>query len=580
MSPEVIIVIVLVLIFIVITITRLARVVPLEKRLVIHRFGHFHRLVGPGPVQVIPGLDQVVQIIEVRNHPVEITVPGILAFGIPNELTLNFWYKLDPAQVAGKDRDKLAEILQITNAERNHQIEVKFRQAVHSQVADLQKIMPLPDNASALAGVGALAPGMPRYNKLLEGIKQQLKKTLPSLGIVLNTTHPIVLTRRSISDDIIEAIKRRRGREIDSEWLTNYANELRNRFPDMSDGVLTQILASIETVDAEQVQRLHVEGDTGAEVEYEMTKDSSEPHIIAKPKPRKPQAVSHRSGAESVQKPHVKENIVPHFQNPYIAGPPIVDPKMFFGRQSDLKKIIGLLTNNFVMLTGSRRIGKTSLLYQLKFHLPKLKDTSSKFIPVLISVEGTPENEFFHTLMEDIVNTLQKYLPAKFTTKLAFDQSNIHYSARVFSRELQSILKSLENTSPEPSQLVLLLDEMDILNTYSLETQSQLRRIFQRFTNRNLSVVVAGVKLHRHWAGESSPFYNMFLPVTLTSFSEAEAHHLITKPVEGTYSYSDEAVTRILEATLGMPHRIQQLCLQTIHYLQTASEGRTKGVPG
>ncbi len=117
---------------------------------------------------------------------------------------------------------------------------------------------------------------------------------------------------------------------------------------------------------------------------------------------------------------------------------------------------------------------------------------------------------------------------------------------------------------------------MDKLNTYSLETQSQLRRIFQRFTNRNLSVVVAGVKLRQDWAGESSPFYNMFMPVELVPFSEAEARHLITKPVEGIYSYSTEAVTRILKATSGMPHRIQQLCLETIHYLQATSEARTE----
>jgi hypothetical protein len=297
------IVLVIVVLVAIVIYTNLTRVVPQEKRLVIRRFGRFHRLVGPGPVQVIPGLDQVVQIIEVRNHPVEITVPGIFAFGIPNELTLNFWYRFDPAQAAESDRDELAEILQITNAERSRQIEVKIREALISQVADLQKNMPLPENASALAGVGALAPGMPRYDKLLEGVKQQLKKTLPSLGIILNTIHPIVLTRRSISDDIIEAMKRRRGRDIDSEWLTSYADKLRSQFPEMSDGILTQMLASIEGVDTGQIQRLHVEGDTGAEVEYEMTKDSSEPHIIAKPKPKKPQAVSHRSGTESVQSP-------------------------------------------------------------------------------------------------------------------------------------------------------------------------------------------------------------------------------------------------------------------------------------
>lgn len=306
MSTALIIVVALVLLIVILVAiavyANLTRVVAQEKRLVIRRFGRFHRLVGPGPVQVLPGLDQVVQIIEVRDHPVEITVPGIFAFGIPNELTLNFWYKFDPAQAAGKDHDKLGQILQITNAERTRQIEVKIREALTSQVAELQRKMPLPADASPLAGVGALAPGMPHHDKLLEGVRVQLKETLPSLGIILNTTHPIVLTGRNISDDILEAIKRRRGREIDSEWLTGYADKLRNQFPEMSEGVLTQMLASIEGVDAGQVQRLHVEGDTRAEVEYELAKDGV-PHFVAKPKPKRPGATSRSSGTESVKNP-------------------------------------------------------------------------------------------------------------------------------------------------------------------------------------------------------------------------------------------------------------------------------------
>ncbi|MBE7468996.1 MAG: ATP-binding protein [Anaerolineales bacterium] len=259
--------------------------------------------------------------------------------------------------------------------------------------------------------------------------------------------------------------------------------------------------------------------------------------------------------------------------NPYIAGPPITQPEMFFGRQADLEKVIGLLKNNFVMLTGPRRIGKTSLLHQLTYQLSILMGIE-KFIPVLVNIEGALETEFFHLLMEEIVSAVQPFLPPETTTTLSFDLSNFVYPARAFSRDLQAILKGLQTTTPLPSRLVLLLDEMDTLNSYSLETQSQLRRIFQRFTNTNLSIVVAGVKLRQQWAGESSPFYNMFIPVTLSPFPETEARRLITGPVQGRYTYQDEAITRILQATSGLPHRIQQLCLEVINRISTTSEGR------
>ncbi len=271
------------------------------------------------------------------------------------------------------------------------------------------------------------------------------------------------------------------------------------------------------------------------------------------------------------------KKMVSNAHNPYIAGPPIIDTKMFFGRKSDLEKITGLLqTGNFVMLTGPRRIGKTSLLHQLVYHLPRLKDASEALAPVLVDVEGVLETEFFHTVMEEIKGAAEKSLTDGKIPNLSFDLSTSTYPARVFSRDLQAILKGLRSTSPQPSRLVLLLDEMDAFNSFSLDTQSQLRRIFQRFTNQNFSVAVAGVKLRQRWAGESSPFYNMFVPVTLLPLSKIEARRLITEPVEGGYSYSDEAVTRIVETTLGLPHRIQQLCLETIHHLQTTSKSRPK----
>lgn len=262
---------------------------------------------------------------------------------------------------------------------------------------------------------------------------------------------------------------------------------------------------------------------------------------------------------------------------PYIAGPPIVNPQMFFGRQSDFEKIIGLLLGNFVMVIGPRRIGKTSLLHQLTYHLPRLQNPSIRFVPVLVSVEGMPEAEFFHMVMEEIVTIVQENVSPKTISNLSFDLSNpINYSPRAFSRDLHALLRDLQGTTPKPTHLVLLLDEMDTFNRYSLDTQSQLRRIFQRFANTNLSVVVAGVRLQQHWAGESSPFYNMFVPIMLTSFPETEAYRLITEPVKGIYNYDNDAVACILEATLGLPHRIQQLCLETINHLLANSKSRTE----
>ena len=52
--------------------------------------------------------------------------------------------------------------------------------------------------------------------------------------------------------------------------------------------------------------------------------------------------------------------------NPYIAGAPVRDEDMFFGRQKLLARILNVLHHNSLMITGERRIGKTTFLYHLK----------------------------------------------------------------------------------------------------------------------------------------------------------------------------------------------------------------------
>ena len=61
------------------------------------------------------------------------------------------------------------------------------------------------------------------------------------------------------------------------------------------------------------------------------------------------------------------------FVNPYIAGSPVENPRMFFGRadvfQAVRRILIGQDRDNVVVLHGQKRTGKTSLLYQMHRHL-------------------------------------------------------------------------------------------------------------------------------------------------------------------------------------------------------------------
>jgi len=66
--------------------------------------------------------------------------------------------------------------------------------------------------------------------------------------------------------------------------------------------------------------------------------------------------------------------------NPYIAGAPLQNAEDFFGRQETLKWVVSELhhpTTNALVLSGQRRIGKTSFLLQLQQALP-----ADAFLPV------------------------------------------------------------------------------------------------------------------------------------------------------------------------------------------------------
>lgn len=264
-------------------------IVPEERRLVVYRLGRFNRVTGPGMVFVVPGLEQIVRTLEVRDHPMEVTVPGIFAYGVPNDLTLDLWCSFDLLRAAGGNRARLAQLVQVSDAERRQQVQVKMREALVNQVAALEKNKPLAAGATSLDGVLALAPGTERYNTLLAGVKNELEKSLPSVGVILNTTQPITLTGRVIPDAIIDAIKRMQGRQIDSQWLTRYASQLQQQFPEISNVVLDQMLASVDGVDVGNVQRLRLEQDerTDTQVELEVPMGGSDtPEVVAKPKIR------------------------------------------------------------------------------------------------------------------------------------------------------------------------------------------------------------------------------------------------------------------------------------------------------
>jgi hypothetical protein len=246
--------------------------------------------------------------------------------------------------------------------------------------------------------------------------------------------------------------------------------------------------------------------------------------------------------------------------NPYIAGAPVMDEQLFFGRTKLMARILNVLHHNSLMITGERRIGKTTFLYHLKKALEADDSTEYRFFPVLTDLQGVREDDFFHALMTDVVEGL-----APDAAALRYRPEETRYDGRDFSHDLQRVLEQLKARTPKKVKLALLIDEVDVLNEFSERINQRLRSIFMKTFSENLVAIMSGVGIRRSWQSEGSPWYNFFDEVELSSLTRDDARALITTPVEGIFRYEPQAVERILEWSELKPYLIQRFCIYAVN---------------
>ncbi len=280
-------------------------------------------------------------------------------------------------------------------------------------------------------------------------------------------------------------------------------------------------------------------------------------------------------GVEVIQTRRRALDAVVRSFNPFISGEPVRREDMFFGRRDMLQKIVDTLHNNSIMIHGERRIGKTTLLYQLNNHLWGLEDDEYWFVPLYVDLEGTEEETFFHFLMEEILHTASTLSGLTQETRdalqdlLYYRPGHEQYTDREFIRDLRDVVKALQHYGEESHpgkhlRLILLMDEMDVFNAYDHLMQQRLRRIFMRDFAATLGAVIAGIRISKEWGRIESPWYNLFNEIEVEPFTREQAIELLTEPVRGFYRYEPGVVDFIIENCAGRPFRIQQYGLEAV----------------
>ncbi|MEO0771092.1 MAG: ATP-binding protein, partial [Cyanobacteria bacterium J06649_4] len=240
--------------------------------------------------------------------------------------------------------------------------------------------------------------------------------------------------------------------------------------------------------------------------------------------------------------------------NPYIAGNPVGGGDAFVGRIDVLREVVRTLRNpneDALLLYGQRRIGKTSVLQELKCRL----SSEGSYFPVYFDLQDQASLPF-RVLLTELSICIREELSLNIP-----DLTEENYEAEFKNVFLPSVIEQL----PEDSSVVLLFDEFDVLDHPKKEQSSAaffpyLRQLLSSFSQRLQFVFVIGRRPDDLTNLTTSLFKaTRSYPVSL--LSREDCIQLIKlSEANKSLMWSDAATNKVYNLTGGHPFLTQQLC--------------------
>ena len=261
--------------------------------------------------------------------------------------------------------------------------------------------------------------------------------------------------------------------------------------------------------------------------------------------------------------------------NPYIAGAPVTEARMFFGREDVFQwienSVAGKYADHILVIHGQRRVGKTSVLKQLGNRLPH------RYIPVFFDLQGrthTTLDRFLWWLAREIVRVSQRSSGAPnfpCRKKRPFSGSGVPGRA---------IPAGAPTCACGWTRSYLTFDEFDNLEENEVKEElarpliDYLRRLMGSASlNFIFSIGSSGRKLENMQAAYTE-FFKTALYKKISFLDKEQAHDLVTLPVEGVLEYDQAAVDRIFEIAGGHPYFTQLTCHELFARCQRTEQRR------
>lgn len=231
--------------------------------------------------------------------------------------------------------------------------------------------------------------------------------------------------------------------------------------------------------------------------------------------------------------------------NPYSTGGIVKDPAMFFGRKEELKCIRDRLRKgDSTAVVGLRRIGKSSLLYQLAHQADELPQG---VVAIYLDLQ-----EAAHHSPLGLLDSALRHLDERLGNRYTF--------APVES--LGDFSVAVKQIAADGYRPALCLDEFEELTERQVFDDDFFEALRSLGNQRQLAFATASgesldVLLRRE--GRTSPFYNLFLNLDLAGLSDKAARALLTEPFQaaGLNAPPDEYMAEALNLAGHYPFYLQ-----------------------
>ena len=254
-------------------------------------------------------------------------------------------------------------------------------------------------------------------------------------------------------------------------------------------------------------------------------------------------------------------------KSPYIAGPPVKSREMFYGRHATFtwvqENLSGTYQDNVLVMYGERRTGKTSVLYQLQYHLPETYAFVLIDLQTIAYALGST-SDLLYAMTRKTVGGLRKQ---GFDLEPPVREDFAEHPIERFERLGEEIGNQAATVG---RRAVLIVDEFDLLieavenGQVSPYVFDCIRGLMQH--QDGLSFIFTGAnKVSEMLRNPQSILFNTALRRKVSFLEKEEAERLIREPVGDVLWYDDLAFEKILRATAGHAYFIQYICHEIVN---------------